>query len=499
MNPSNPLPQWQVYRNLLRGSAWGLLSRWGIRFIGFFSVIVLARLLEPADFGLVALGTAAIGLLSNFSELGAHNLLIRTRSDDRAHADTAWTIKVIQGVFVALVLAACAPLLARFFSEPRLAAILYVVAMSAIIAGFSNIGVVLARKELDFALDFRFHVYEKLVGAVATVGLAFLLRSYWSLVLGHLVGVISALIVSYGIHSYRPRWSLAKLREYLTFGASVIPMNLSNYVYQQFGTVLIGRTGTTTDVGPYSIAANVSGMATSELVAPVLRGLLPSYAKLTDNRAQLITVYLEVLTAVTTILFPVGIGLSLVADAFVVTIYGPKWAVAGPLLQWLALGATLGTLTNYLGGQILVITGYERRVAALWIARVVLLVVSALVGQAHAGVEGIALGVAVANLVAVPLGVFTLWKTIGITAFQVMRAIARPLFACSVMAGGLLLLDMPAGTSAPVVLLGQVAIGACLYTGTLLASWFLTGRPRGLESLVAGFITRPRRGRPPGG
>ena len=100
--------------------------RWVMRGIGFVNIIILARLLSPEAFGVVAMATIVIGFITSFTQMGAQQLLIREQEINPAMINTAWTILVLQGVFVALVLLAISPLAANYFGEERLVAIIFV-------------------------------------------------------------------------------------------------------------------------------------------------------------------------------------------------------------------------------------------------------------------------------------------------------------------------------------------------------------------------------------
>ncbi len=139
---------------MAKGAAWMVAMRIAIRAIGLVSIVILARLLVPADFGLVALATMLYGLIEVMGQFGFDVVLIQNQSAGRRHYDTAWTLTVIRNLVLAGLLAAGAPWAAGFFEEPRLQSILYWLALAALVEGFANIGVVNFRKELRFHKDF---------------------------------------------------------------------------------------------------------------------------------------------------------------------------------------------------------------------------------------------------------------------------------------------------------------------------------------------------------
>ena len=144
-SPAVPL---DLGRRMAKGAAWMIALRIAVRGVGVVSMIILARLLVPADFGLVAIATALAGALAAMSEFGFQVALIQNQAADRRHYDTAWTLGLIRGFVVAGALVIAAGPLAAMFSDPRLEPILLLLAGSAIVLAFENIGVVDFRKEV---------------------------------------------------------------------------------------------------------------------------------------------------------------------------------------------------------------------------------------------------------------------------------------------------------------------------------------------------------------
>src|SRR5689334_2836021 len=128
-----------VTRRMAKGAAWMVLMRLSVRATGFVSILVLARLLTPGDFGLVAMASSMLGLLECLSEFSFDMALIRDRTADRSHYDTTWTLAIIRGLGIASVLAAGASWAAAFYQDPRLEAVLYIVAFASAISGFENV------------------------------------------------------------------------------------------------------------------------------------------------------------------------------------------------------------------------------------------------------------------------------------------------------------------------------------------------------------------------
>ena len=136
--------------------------RWAMRALGLFSTVIVARILSPEDFGVVAIALIAVGLLETVAYLGVDLSLIKDQSAGRDEFDTAWTIQLLQGGLIALLLFACSPLAASFFNEPRAQAVIAWLALRPILEGFQNIGLVTFRRDLKFSQEFRFASKEDL-------------------------------------------------------------------------------------------------------------------------------------------------------------------------------------------------------------------------------------------------------------------------------------------------------------------------------------------------
>jgi len=169
-------------QKFVNGALWMVAMRWMMRLFGLVSLIILARILTPTDFGIVALAMLIVGLLEILSWTAIDLALIQRQETTREHYDAAWTLQVLQGLLVAVLLIIFSPYAASFFDEPALTNVIYVLALKFFILGFQNIGVVDFRKDLKFAKEFNFHLYKQAFSFLTVVSLALILENYWALV-----------------------------------------------------------------------------------------------------------------------------------------------------------------------------------------------------------------------------------------------------------------------------------------------------------------------------
>ncbi len=323
-----------------------VLARILDRTIGLASTVILARLLVPADFGLVAMATALLALLELLGMFGVDMALIQNATATRRHFDTAWTFNVILGLVIAIALLALAVPAAHFYNEPRLQPIIICLAAAAVLQGFENIGVVAFRKELRFDKEFKLLLSKKLAMFMVTIPLAFLLRNYWALVAGTVVGRVVSVALTYWLQEYRPRFSLAARGELFQFGKWMMISGVLNFTSNRAADFLIGKLSGPRALGLFSLSYEISNLPTSDLIAPINRAIFPGYAQKAVDLGALRRMYLEVIGLIALLAVPAGVGIAAVAELMVPVVLGPKWVDAVPAMTALSFYGVLLALKS---------------------------------------------------------------------------------------------------------------------------------------------------------
>jgi len=479
-----------AYRSILIGSAWAIGMRWADLGIGFVSTVILARLLTPEDFGIVAMATLVSGLLNSLSNLGIEQLLIRERRVTRAYFDCAWSVTLARSLLIAIILYSAAPLAVLYFDEPRVEAVMRWIALGAAISGFQNIRIVELRKRLHFDKDFYFRVVNRIFLFAITVPLAFYLRNYWSLVIGFVAGSLFGVVHGYLWVPHRPRVSIRHLREVLRFTLVVTPMSIAGYLTQKVDVLVVSSIGTTAQLGAYNVSAELSQMPTGEVIRPLGRVLLPVYSSLSQKPEELREVFLNVLKTTAILCVSLGLGLSLVAEPVVLIIFGEQWRDAIGFIEWLAVGAAITGLTQPLTGQILFAVSREKLSLVLGLIRLGLLASAVTVAGRLFGIEAVAPAVTATAGVYLVIAVAIVRSLLGVSWREVMLAFFPSLAAGALMylAVRLVQAELPAGLF--VGLVTQVSAGALVYVTAILVLWVLLGRQKGPESGTIDYLRK---------
>ena len=471
-------------RSVASGVAWAVLMRWALRFIGLFSTLILARLLSPEDFGIAAMGMLVMNFLFELSHFGAGMHLIRRKQIDQAHSDSAWTMTFIQGLLTSVLLFVIAVPVSTYFKEPRVIEVMYFLAVASLIGGLESMGPVLLRRELNFSADFRFNVWKKVLSFISTVSAALILRNYWALILGHVVGKLAGVALSYRVHSYRPRFSLEHAKEYLIFSASIIPIRIANTSRGMIAQFLVGGAHDASALGSFRVATDLSTLFTSEIVTPMGRGLLPNYSRLADQPDELSSLYYKILGMVALLCIPVGVGASAVAEDVVLVLLGPQWGFAAGLMEYLAVGGVVYAISQTMVNQILVATGREKSAAVLAWVRLAITAPILWIGLEFGGMLGLAKATVIAPIVCLPVIFNETRQAVTLTVTILGRLLWRPTIGAIAMYIAIKAMHNPQIEWAIVRLLTDVLVGGVVFVGVTTTLWAMSGRPDSAETTV---------------
>ena len=484
-------------RAMAKGALWMLLARLSDRSLGFVSTIVLVRVLAPADFGLVAMGTSVIAICELFGQVGLDVALIQTPGATRRHYDTAWTFSVIISAMTAVALILIAIPAANFYGEPRLLPIILSLALGSFISGFENIGTVAFRKDLQFNKEFQFFLGKKLAGFLVTVPLAFILRSYWALIAGMIVGRLAGVGISYYVQEYRPRWSLEARKELFHFTKWMVILNASSVFNGRAADFIVGKFGGAHDLGLFNVSYELSNLPTSELVAPINRAVFPAYALKSGDNALLRDGYLGVVGMIAAFGIPAGVGIAATSKWAVPLLLGQQWIEATPLIAVLAFYGILTAMkTN--ANYVYLALGKPQIATYLSLIQTLLLLPTLIVLTLNFGAIGAAYGYLIAQAVFTPISFSALFKVLNISVLQLTQVLWRPISSAACMFAivhflGSALPSEPHDNFILVkYLLAAVACGAVAYTTCLFVLWKVSAQPIGAESRILGAIRSTR-------
>jgi lipopolysaccharide exporter len=484
---------------IAKGAAWMVLFRLFDRSIGLVSTAVLARLLLPADFGLVAMAMSVIALIELATAFSFELALIQKKDPQREHYDSAWTLNIIVAVGGGIVTAAVALPVASFYGDPRLTPVMFAIGAAWLVSGFENIGTVNFRRNMDFAAEFRLLATKRVISFLVTMVAAVTFRSYWSLVIGMATGRVTGVALSYLLQPFRPRLSLGKAGELFSFSGWMLVSNFATVLLSRVPHIYVGRMFGAQTLGAYTVGSEIAQLAHTELVAPINRAMFPGYSRLTGDLALFRRTAVDATAAILLVVMPVSVGVAVLAAQVVRILLGAQWPEAAPVIEVLAFSGAVSALTsnNMSAYQAL---GRPHLCTVTLLARLLLVVGMMLFLGSSLGVLGVAYAELIAALGSLAVSVPILSRTLQMPLREYWSCLWRPTIASCLM-GAVIYLQMPHGqgelsfVQAVAQLVIGIVLGVLSYPLFVWLLWWLSGKPESVEVLITRRLLLPLLGR----
>jgi len=495
-NVTAPTGEGGIAAKTMIGAAWLMTWRLATRSLGLVSTLILARVLVPADFGIVAMATTFATIIDALSHIGVQDALVRRIDDGHELYDTAFTLQVGRGVITSAIVAAAAPAAGWWFNEPRLVPMLLVLAAASVVSGFENIGVVEFRRFLRYDLLFRLLIVPRIVSVAIAIPFAFTLQSYWALLIGIVVAKLARTVMTYMVHPYRPRLRFYGWRELAGFSLWAWAASLARLAWDRADPFVLGPLLGPGQVGLYLLALELASLPISEIVEPVADALFAGFSRAQKGGRSSVHHAPLVATTLVMLIMPLMITISCASGYIVAALLGPQWVSANApiaILAWLSLFSPL----SWVCSAVLVANGHIRR--DFWgkvVASLVRLMVLTAAISISQRLDFIAAAITVCVAVESCAYLLLLRGLAGVRLRPMAGALTR-----TVLAGLLVVtvlhraglawqeVSMP---SLPAFLhvAGIGVLAAMLYTAFVLALWLFARRPDGPETRLFDLLDR---------
>ena len=476
----------------INGAFWMLGSKLTERVLGLVSTLILARLLLPADFGLVAMAAPVIALVELLGAFGIDAALIQRSNPTQSHYNTAWTINILFGALITLFLWLLAPVAASFFHEARLEKILYWLAINSFVRGFYNIGMVKFRKELNMAPEVIWVLSRKITSLVVATIAALLIGSYWALIWGMVTSTLVGVIASFVLSKYRPQLTLKAYKDMLGFSSWFLLLNFLNYLQLRTNDLIVGRLLGPTQLAFYNVSIDIAVPFTGEASSIIARVAFPAFSKIAHDRTRLSDGLGAVLSGLAIFSVPAGFGIFATDKLIVSVLLGEQWLPASEIIGALAIStAALGMLSHIsivymsLGFPKLSTLASAVNVTALIGLSLLLIPQHGLLAVNYVfPLSAAACAISHYLILRVVLPEFRL--TNWLQAFW--RPVAASVLMYLVVNTFISVFISDSPFLKIVLLLAAIIIGAVTYAVSILALWRLEGMPAGSESLILNKI-----------
>lgn len=318
----------------VKGVIWSSVERFSVQGVQFLVMLVIARLLDPKDFGLVGMLAIFLAVAQTLIDSGFSQALIRKQNRTEADNSTVFYFNIVVSTLLYLILYAVAPWVADFYNEPQLCRLMRVLCLVVVINGFA----VVQRAIYTASIDFKTQAKASLIAAIFSGGIGIYLAisgyGVWTLVWQQLLNASINTALLWILSSWYPRWmySWKSFRELFSFGSKLMAVGLIDTTYNNMYTLIIGKVFNATNLGYYYQADRFTQLPSSNITIILQRVIYPVLCGIQNNDERLREDYRKLLRMSAFIIFPLMCLLAGVADPLVALILGEKWQFTATLI-----------------------------------------------------------------------------------------------------------------------------------------------------------------------
>ncbi len=447
--------------------------------------VILANLLGPEAFGVVAVAMTTIVLLEIAKNLGTGAAVIQRPQVDRVLLDSVFYLNIAMGLLAAGIMVAAAPAIAAFFGSADATAVVRALAVVLAIGGVTQVHHALLRRAMRFDAVAAVEMVGALTTGVLSIVLAVLGAGVWSMVWGNVAGVVTGSVVAWVRSGWLPtrQFSLAPLREIAGFSLHTAGAALMTFALQNTDKILVGRWLGTTPLGVYTLAQRTVSYPLESISGVLMQVLFPAFARAQDDDETLRKGYTRAAGAIAFVTLPVMVGAAVVADPLVRALLGPEWRELIPLLWFMAPAGALAALLSAVN------TLYSAKGRADWMFRWGLasgiLTLGAFAVGLQWGLQGLAIAYLAIMVLQLPVGYAISLRLIDMRLRDMARALA-PYFAMTLLmaaaAAATVQLTEQGGVGPLGQLLAAIGVGVGVFGG--LALWWRPPALRDVRTLA---------------
>ena len=393
----------------------------------FLAVLILARILSPADIGVYSVAAFLMTLLHVFRDFGVVQYLIQEHELTREKIRSAMGVAIILALTVALVLYSTSGLLARFYGNPDIQEVLTIMAASFAISPFGSLLLGVFRREMKFKEIFYIRISSALCHVVTAVALALQGMGAQSLAWANFVGILSFGIVATVLRPRDMPWlpSFTNIKTILSFGGVASLGNAANNAGTNIADLVIGKVISMAAVGYFSRANGLVQLFTKLIAGAVLPVVLPYFSQMRRDGKELAESYIAAVSYITALAFPFFATLMLLAYPVVRTLYGAQWDASVPIVELLCIAGAISSISTF-AGQAMVANGEVKNSTYSQLLSQPFRIGAVLYAAAH-GLIAIAIALVAAELVALLIFSWFLNRTIKVNFLAILKACRKSL------------------------------------------------------------------------
>lgn len=458
-----------MVRKVASGVVWNLLAFGFGKLTLLLVTSILARLLTKDEIGVVGAAVVAINYLTIIKDLGLGTALIQKRGDVNEAANTVFTINIILGFLLSLLVIPLAPFVGDYYNDPQVTSVLRWLGISFAINAFGAVHVVWLLRDLDYRRKALPEMGNSLVKAVVSIGMALAGFGVWSLVFGQIAGAAASVILVWILLPWRPRLSIDRgiAASLFKFSSSIVGSDVLTVFIDNVDYLIVGRVFGLAALGVYTFAYRLPELLVIGNLWILGTIAFPAFSSIQDKPDEMRRGFLGSVRLVELIVTPITLGLIVAADPLVRVVFGEEWLEIIPILRVLAAYAWIYSIGFHVGG-IYKAVGRPDILLKLSIFSIVIIVPSLLLGAQFYGVIGVAYGHLFAVIVRRTVSLIVATRFVNVTVAEIFAQVRASLLAGLAMTVlALATLFLTSGWSPLPQLLCVAMVGALVYLGLL--------------------------------
>ncbi|WP_114952857.1 lipopolysaccharide biosynthesis protein [Sphingosinicella terrae] len=371
-------------------------------FLSIASTIVVARILSPVEYGIVAMAAPVAAFLIMFQNLGLNHATVQSKTLSASQSNSLFWVNMGASAAIVVAMLALAPVVAWFYGDPRPGYVTAASALTVLISGSALQHMALLNRAMRFPAISRITIISSVATFVATVGAALLLRNYWALWVGTFIGTFVGVVLTWWSSAWRPsiRVSFAGVGEMVRFGGSLTGFNFFDFIARHIDNVLIGRVWGSAALGLYDRSFRLMMFPLQNINAPISRVMVPVLSRLQDEPERFRRSYLTAAQAIALAAVP-GIAVAgATSDRLIPFLLGDQWSGAAPIFFWFSIAALTKPLSNTTG-WLFIATGQGRALLKWGIVSGITTLLAIVIGVQWGATE-VAMALAIRSVVTMP-------------------------------------------------------------------------------------------------
>lgn len=449
----------------LLGVLWSALEVWGGRVIKFAIFLLLARLLQPKAFGLVAMAGVYLAFLNVFVNQGFAAAIVQRDELEDGHLDTAFWANLGAGAFLAAGSVLAADPVARLYGEAELAPVVRWLSLSLIITGLVGVQSALFSRKLDFKLLSIRTLSGQIAGGIVGITMAFMGYGVWSLVAQQLTSNAVGGVLLWQMSDWRPGLSVSRrhFKDLFSFSVNLLGANFLNFFNRRADDFLIGVFLGSTALGYYTVAYSLIRTLNRILSRVISRVAFPVFSKMQGNPERLRRAFYKVTRYTSFVAFPVFLGLAALAPEIVEVVFGEKWLPSVPVMRVLAFIGILESVSHF-NDVVVLAMGKSSWSLGLTFVNAVLNVIGFAIAVRW-GITAVAAAYVIRGYLVSPLQIWMVHRLIHIDVLRYLRQFAAALAGSVLMAATVVAaVRVLSGHASPgLLLIAYVLLGAAAY------------------------------------